>query len=102
MAVLDIPELQQQLQMDEAMVRRSAHDVQRAEQELSRAQSDYSVAHVTYDRAAGVQQTQPQLIAQEELDVAQGKDQSSKAAVSANAIFPRRGSTSTGGVEGGA
>jgi multidrug efflux pump subunit AcrA (membrane-fusion protein) len=84
MAMLDIPELQQQIQVDEAMVRRSAHDVERADQELSRAQSDYTVAHLTYDRLAGVQKNQPQLIAQEEVDIAQGKDQASRATVSAD------------------
>lgn len=84
MAVLDIPELQQQLQLDEATVRRSAHDVQRSEQELSRAQSDYTVAHLTYNRLAGVQKTRPELIAQEEVDIAQGKDEASRATVFAD------------------
>ena len=84
LAVLDIPELQQQLHVDEANAQGSAHDVTRAEQELSRAQSDYTVAHVTYDRLAGVQKTQPQLVAQEEVDIAQGKDQAARATVSAD------------------
>ena len=84
LAVLDIPELQQQLHVDEANAQGSAHDVTRAEQELSRAQSDYTVAHVTYDRLAGVQKTQPQLVAQEEVDIAQGKDQAAGATVSAD------------------
>ena len=46
LAVLDIPELQQQLQQDEAAVRRSEQDVSRAKEELSRAESVYNVAHL--------------------------------------------------------
>jgi multidrug efflux pump subunit AcrA (membrane-fusion protein) len=55
LAVLEIPELQQQLQQDEAGARRSDQDLSRAREELNRAQSAYSVAHVTYTRLAGVQ-----------------------------------------------
>src|SRR5271165_7126954 len=39
LAVLEIPELQQQLQQDEAAVRRSEQDVERYREELGRAQS---------------------------------------------------------------
>jgi RND family efflux transporter MFP subunit len=84
MAVLEIPELQQQLRMDEADVQRRAHDVANAEHELSRAQADYTVAHLTYGRLAGVQATRPQLISQEEVDIANGKDQATRATVSAD------------------
>jgi len=74
LAELEIPELQQQLQQDEAMVRRSEQDLARAREELNRAQSAYSVAHITYTRLADVQKTRPELVAQQEIDVAQGKD----------------------------
>jgi RND family efflux transporter MFP subunit len=82
LAVLEIPELQQQLQQDEASVRRSEQDVARAHEEQSRAESAYSVAHVTYTRLADVQKTRPELVAQEEIDVAQGKDLEASAGVS--------------------
>src|ERR1700691_874252 len=82
LAVLEIPELQQQLQLDEAAVRRSEQDLARANEELNRAQSTYTVTHLTYTRLADVQKTRPELVAQEEIDVAQGKDLEANAGVS--------------------
>jgi len=83
LAVLEIPELQQQLDLDEAAVRRSEQDLARANEELSRAQSSYKVAHLTYTRLADVQKTRPELVAQQEIDEAQGKDLEANAGVSA-------------------
>jgi RND family efflux transporter MFP subunit len=83
MAVLEIPELQQQLQQDEATARRSESDLSRAEEDLRRAQSAYHVAHLTYTRLAEVQKTRPELVSQEDIDVSQGKDQEADAEVSA-------------------
>jgi RND family efflux transporter MFP subunit len=83
LAVLEIPELQQQVQQDEAAVRRSQQDLARSREELARAQSSYSVAHVTYQRLVDVQKTRPELMAQQEVDVAQGKDVEAGAGVSA-------------------
>ena len=82
LAELEIPELQQQLQQDEASVRRSEQDLVRAREELNRAQSAYTVAHVTYTRLADVQKSRPELVAQQEIDVAQGKDLEASAGVS--------------------
>ena len=83
LAVLEIPELQQQIQLDEATVRREEEDLARANEELSRAKSTYNVAHLTYTRLASVQKTRPELVAQEEVDIAQGKDVEASAGVSA-------------------
>ena len=83
LAVLEIPELQQQLQQDEASVRRSDQELSRAREELNRAQSAYNVAHLTYTRLADVQKSRPELVAQQEIDVAQGKDLEASAGVSA-------------------
>ena len=82
LAVLEIPELQQQLLQDEASVRRAEQDLSRAHEEQSRAQSAYDVAHVTYTRLADVQKNRPELVAQQEIDVAQGKDLEANAGVS--------------------
>lgn len=82
MAVLEIPELEQQLQLDEAALRRTEHDLKRAHEELNRAQSAYNVAHLTYTRLADVQKARPELVAQQDIDVAQGKDQEADAALS--------------------
>jgi RND family efflux transporter MFP subunit len=83
MAELEIPELQEQLQGDQAAVARAQQDLERSHEELTRAQSAYQVAHVTYMREAEVQKTRPELISQEEIDVAQGKDLETSAGVSA-------------------
>src|ERR1700735_1847893 len=82
LAVLEIPELQQQLELDQSAVQRSEEDVSRAQEELSRAESTYKVTHLTYTRLADVQKTRPELVAQEEVDVAQGIDLEANAGVS--------------------
>jgi len=75
MAILEIPELELQIQHDEAALAEARDD-------LDRARSAYSVVHVTYQRLSSVQKTKPELISQEDIDVAQGKDLESSAAVS--------------------
>ena len=82
LAELEIPELQQQLRQDEASARRSEQDLGRSREELNRAQSAYNVVHLTYARLAGVQKSRPELVAQEEIDAAQGKDLEANAGVS--------------------
>jgi RND family efflux transporter MFP subunit len=83
LAVLEIPELQQQLQQDEASIHRSEQELTRVHEDLNRAQSAYTVAHITYTRMADVQKSRPELIAQQEIDVAKGKDMEADADVSA-------------------
>ena len=83
MAVLEVPELQQQIEVDQASVRRGEQDVARSHEELTGSQSAYNVAHLTYTRLASVQKTQPQLVAQEEIDQAQGKDAQAESNVAA-------------------
>jgi RND family efflux transporter MFP subunit len=83
LAVLEIPELQQQLQQDQASVRRSDQELTRAREDLNRAQSAYTVANLTYTRLAEVQKSRPELVSQEEIDVAKGKDLEADADVSA-------------------
>jgi len=83
LADLEIPELQQQLQEDEATVHRNESDLERAREELNRANSAYKVAHLTYSRLADVQKSQPGLVAQEDIDVSEGKDVEANAGVSA-------------------
>ncbi len=76
LAELEVPELKEQLEHDEASVAQAAED-------LNRAQSAYSVAHVTYTRLASVQKSRPELVSQQDIDVAQGKDLEASAEVSA-------------------
>jgi RND family efflux transporter MFP subunit len=75
LAVLEIPELELQIKHDEA-------SLAQAQDELDRAQSAYKVAHLTFERLSGVQKTRPELISQQDIDVAQGKDLEEGAAVS--------------------
>jgi RND family efflux transporter MFP subunit len=81
LAVLEVPELQQQLQQDEASVHRSENDLERVREDLNRADSAYNVAHLGYTRLADVQKSQPGLVAQQDIDNAQGKDVESSAGV---------------------
>jgi RND family efflux transporter MFP subunit len=83
LAELEIPELQQQLQQDQASIRRSDQELSRTRDDLNRAQSAYNVAHLTFTRLADVQKSRPELISQEEIDVAKGKDLEADADVSA-------------------
>jgi RND family efflux transporter MFP subunit len=82
LADLEVPELEQQVQQDEAMAQRSQQDLERYRQELDSAESSYAVAHLSYTRIADVQKSQPGLVAQQEVDDALGKDQEAGAAVS--------------------
>ena len=84
MAVLEIPELEEQVDHDKAAEQRSEQGLARAREELTRAKSSYQVAHLTYSRMEGVQKTNPGLVAPEEVDVAQGKDEEASAEVSAS------------------
>jgi len=81
LAVLEIPELEEQIQQDEANVKKCEQNLARAKEELTRAESAYNVAHLTYTRLVGVQKVRPELVAQEEIDVAEGKDLEANAGV---------------------
>ncbi|HEY6464515.1 MAG TPA: efflux RND transporter periplasmic adaptor subunit [Candidatus Acidoferrales bacterium] len=83
LAVLEVPELQQQIEEDKASIKRSEQDMARAQEELKGAQSAYNVAHLTYTRLVGVQKTNSLLVSQEDVDEAQGKDSQADAGVSA-------------------
>jgi RND family efflux transporter MFP subunit len=74
MAVLEIPELQDQLQEDDAEIKNAGNQVNRAQHELSRYQAQYNALHLQYTRLNGVFQSQPGIVAQQEVDDAQGKD----------------------------
>lgn len=83
LAVLEVPELEQQLQQDEAAVHRSENDLERAREELNRSESAYNVTHLSYTRLADVFKMRPGLVAQQDIDVSQGKDQEASAGVAA-------------------
>lgn len=74
MAVLEIPELQAQLDEDQAEIKNSTNQVTRAQHELARYQAQYKALHLEYTRLNGVFESQPGIVAQQEVDDAQGKD----------------------------
>lgn len=81
LATLEIPELQDEVTQAKAQVSRSQEEVTRAQSDLRRAQSAHELAHVSYTRLQGVVKTRPDLIAQQDMDTAQAKDQESEAEV---------------------
>src|SRR5580692_9514137 len=74
MALLEIPELQAQLQEDQAEIKNATNQASRAEHELARYDAQYQALHLQYTRLNGVFESQPGLVAQQEVDDAQGKD----------------------------
>ncbi len=74
MATLEIPELQDQLQEDQAQITNASDEISRAQHELMRYQAQGKVLHLEYSRLNSVFQTQPGIVAQQEVDDAQGKD----------------------------
>jgi RND family efflux transporter MFP subunit len=78
-AVLEIPELQDEVQTAEASVNESQEEIRRAQADLQRAKSAHEVAHLAYSRLADVSKTRPGLVAQQELDDALGRDRVSAA-----------------------
>jgi RND family efflux transporter MFP subunit len=84
LAVLEIPELQLQLSQDDAAIRNAKNMVTHAENELKRVQATANVYHLQYERLNGVAKSKPGLVAQQEVDEAQGKDLAGQAQVEAS------------------
>jgi RND family efflux transporter MFP subunit len=82
LAVLEVPELQDDLQQEQAAVRRAQEDVNRATADLERAESAHEVAHLGAVRLAGVLKARPNLVAQQDIDDANGRDRIAEAQVS--------------------
>src|SRR5579859_6453062 len=83
MAILEIPELEEQLQQDQAEVKNANNQVSRAQHELARYQAQYQALHLQYTRLNGVFKSQPGIVAQQEVDDAQGKDLAASSQVDA-------------------
>ena len=84
MAVLEIPELELQLQQDDAVIKNAADQVTHAEHELSRVEAQHKVLHLQFERLNGVAKAKPGLVAQQEVDDSQGKDLAGEAQVEAS------------------
>ncbi len=74
MAVLEIPELEAQLVQDDAAISARTDDITREEHEVNRAKAQHAPLHQQYERLNTVFKSKPGLVAQQEVDDAQGKD----------------------------
>src|SRR5579864_6178576 len=83
MAILEIPELEAQLQQDQAEIKNAGNQVTRAQHELARYQAQYKALHLQYTRLNQVFESQPGIVAQQEVDDAQGKDMAASSQVDA-------------------
>jgi RND family efflux transporter MFP subunit len=80
-ATLEIPELQAQVQEDDAMVGSVAGQIKHAQDRLREVQAQQNVAHLEYERLYHVSKSWPGLLAQQEVDDAQAKDLAAAAQV---------------------
>jgi RND family efflux transporter MFP subunit len=83
MATLEIPELEAQLQQDQAAIHAQADEIVRASHEVERVKAEHDVLRLQYERLKAVSQTKPGLVAQQEVDDAQGKDLASESQMEA-------------------
>ena len=74
LALLEVPELQDQVVGAQAEVRHSQSDITRAQSEVVSAESTYSAVHAEYTRLEEASKERPGLIAEQELDDARAKD----------------------------
>ena len=83
LAVLEVPELVAELLGAGAGVRHSQQEVQRAQNEVSRAEADHAAVHSNALRLKQASTARPGLIAEQELDDAEAKDRATQAQVEA-------------------
>jgi RND family efflux transporter MFP subunit len=81
LAVLEVPELQDELRQDEAAVKRAEEEMNRARADLDRMESAHQVAHLSATRLSGVLKARPNLVAQQDIDEAAGRDRMAEAQV---------------------
>jgi RND family efflux transporter MFP subunit len=67
-ALLEAPEMTQELEQAEATLKRSQVDVDRTRSELRRSQAQYSIRQMSFERLSAVVKARPNLVAQQEID----------------------------------
>lgn len=80
LATLEIPELDAELKGSDAEVRHSQDKITRAQNQVAFAQSQRAAVHSAYTRLQQAAKAQPGMIAEQELDDAQARDQSAPGA----------------------
>ncbi len=81
LAVLEVPELQNQMAEDEASIAHANDEITRAQSDLDRAKYAHDVAHLSAARLAAASKDRPKLIAQQDLDDAEGRDRQAEAQI---------------------
>ena len=81
LAVLEIPEMQDDITRAVGAQRRSLAELARARDELVRSQSAHEASHLSYTRLASVIKVRPNLVAQQEIDEALARDRVSEAQI---------------------
>lgn len=84
LAVLEIPELQMQLDEDDAEIAYANDQIARAGKELDRVKAQRDVEHLQYTRLDTVAKSRAGLVAQQEVDDAHGRDLAGQAQVEAS------------------
>jgi RND family efflux transporter MFP subunit len=74
LATLEIPEMQDDIARAQATIEQAEADVTGARDEVRRAESSHDIAHLSYQRLAGVVKERPGLVAQQEIDDAHSRD----------------------------
>ena len=74
LAIIEIPEMQDDIARAQATIEQAEADVTGARDEVHRAESSHDIAHLSYQRLAGVVKERPGLVAQQEIDDAHSRD----------------------------
>jgi len=81
LAIIEVPEMADDQARAQSMLNRSQAEVTRAKDELERAESAHSIAHLSFTRLSEVAKQRAGLVAQQEIDDAQSKDLQTEAQV---------------------
>ncbi|MEZ5404204.1 MAG: efflux RND transporter periplasmic adaptor subunit [Bryobacteraceae bacterium] len=74
LAVLEAPEMLDDLTRSNASVERGLAEVKRAREDIRRAETAHEIAHLNFTRLQSVAKSRPGLVAQHEIDTAQNRD----------------------------
>jgi RND family efflux transporter MFP subunit len=74
LAVLEIPEMADDITKANASLQRARAEVARSREELTRAQAAHEMNHLAYTRLEAVSKTRPGIVAQQEIDDAHSRD----------------------------
>ena len=83
LAVLEVPEMQDDLARAAATIDQSDAEVDAARDELLRSESAHHIAHLSFQRIQDVSKREPGLVPQQEVDDAQSRDLVAEAQISA-------------------